>query len=158
MVHHIGRTLSGPAGTAYEIVVDKAATPDQAATVACWFLHCPGQSLFWDKYTISVIHLRPLPGVRPAQVRVPQATHEVLLLALEPEGEGRLAPVKEDQETWRFLRPINMCEQVQLPSDEAAIELLTLAVQRVLAGALWAEPPLSGQKEPWRTVLLWQLK
>lgn len=156
MAHHIGRELTGPAGYAFEIIVDEPLTPDQSATVACWFLRCPGQSPLWDCYTLSAIHLRDIPGVRPAIVRVPHATHEIMLLALEPENQkwSLPAPHPNDQETWRFLRPINLSEQLQLPSDEAAVDLLHKCAEGVLAGVLWAEPPLSGQVEPWRTSLL----
>jgi len=82
---HAGREWTGPAGSAIEIVIDEVARPDQLATVASWFLTCPGQSPAWD---------------------------------------------------------------------EAAVELLDLAVRAVLDGRLWAEAPLSGQVEPWRTVLI----
>lgn len=147
----IGRRLSGPLGAGYEcLLVDDPDIPDQQATVTSWFLDCPAQSPAWSHYLLSIIHLRPIPGVRPAVIREPHATHEVMVIALDPRGN----PHPEDTETWRFLTPVNVCEQVQLPSDADAVELAADCARAVVNGVLWAEPPLSGQKEPWRTVLL----
>jgi hypothetical protein len=147
-----GRTFTGPAGVAVEVLHEWEPDdpPDVQGTVATWFLRVPEQSPGWDRYLLSVVHLRPIDGVRPAVVRVPHATHEVLLLALDPAVD----PQPTDVESWRFLRPVNVCEQIELPHDDAARVLLGLAARAVVAGVLWAEPPLSGQLEPWRTVLI----
>jgi len=146
---HRGRALNGPAGTAVEVVVDEVDVPDHAATLAVWFLTCPGQSPAWGSYLLSVIHLRPIEGVRPAVVQVPGATHEAALAALSPDGH----PTPDDPRSWHPLAPYNVMEQVVVPDDRSAVELLERAAQAVLDGVLWAEPPLSGQVEPWRTVL-----
>lgn len=146
-----GRVLSGPAGTATELIFKgKPERPDWEATLGKWFLHCPGQSPAWDCYGLSMIHLREIKGVPPAIIRLPHATHEILLMAYDPDAN----PVATDVRTWRKLTPINLMEQVQLPSDDAARELLASCALEVIRGNLWAEPPLSGQVEPWRTVLI----
>lgn len=151
MTHSTGRTLTGPAGTAVEIILGDPANPDQAATVAAWFLTCPAQSPAWDHYMLAVVHLRDVPGqTRPANIRIPHATHEILVAALDPDAH----PTADDTTTWQFLLPINVSEQLELPDDAAAIDLLELAARAVLDGRLWAEPPLSGQVEPWRTALI----
>lgn len=150
MKAHWGTRVEGRCGTATELVVDEHDRVDTTATVAAWVLDCPRQSPAWRYYTLAVIHLRPIEGEsRPANIRIPHATHEVLLIALANEE-----PPEPDANTWQHLRPINLMEQVQLPDDEAAVELCRLVVEAVLAGTLWAEPPLSGQVEPWRTVLV----
>jgi hypothetical protein len=143
---------TGPAGTATEVVgtLEPDDPPDWRGTVATWFLDCPGQSPAWRHYLLFVIHLRPIEGVRPAEIRVPHATHEVYLFALDPQP----GPTPMDVKAWRFLRPQNVMEQVQLPHDEAASELAGLAAKAVVEGKLPAEPPLSGAKEPWRTSVL----
>lgn len=144
------QVLPGLTGTATELRIISGGTPAQAATLATWFLRCPGQSPAWDRYLLSIIHLRDLPGVPPAEVRVPGATHEVLLFALDPEPD----PQPTAPDSWRFLHPHNVMEQVQLPHDTAAIELLAKCAQAVLAGILPAEPMLAGAVEPWRTTLI----
>lgn len=147
-----GRTLVGPAGGAMEVLYEWAEgdPPDVQGTVAVWYLHCPGQSPAWDRYILAVVHLRPIPGVRPAVVNVPHATHEVLVHALDPQR----MPTALDPATWAPLRPLNVVEQLQLPDDDAAREVAALAARAVVDGVLPAEPPLSGQVEPWRTALL----
>lgn len=147
-----GETLTGPAGTAVEITYDPDTVdrPDQLATVTAWFLHCPGQSPAWEHYLLATVHLRPIEEVKPAVINVPGATHEVLLLALDPAKD----PVPTDNLSWSYLRPYNLVEQVEVPDDDAARSLLRMCTQAVVDGVLWAEPPLSGQKEPWRTSLL----
>lgn len=147
----LGERLEGPAGTAVECLCTPGQDdpPAWAAGVANWFLDCPDQSPAWQHYRLGIVHLRQLPGVEPANLTVPGATHEVLLFALDPDA----GPRPDDVESWRTLRPINLAEQVCLPDDEAAVQLLRRAVEDVVDGRLWAEPPLSGQVEPWRTTL-----
>jgi hypothetical protein len=145
----LGETLAGPAGEATELVVHDADGPT-TATVACWWLHCPGQSVAWDRYMLAAIHLRPIEGQQPAVVRVPHATHEVMLVALNPEK----GPAPTDPATWQYLQPINLQEQVQLPDDATAVAMLRDCARAVVDGVLWAEAPLSGQVEPWRTSLI----
>jgi hypothetical protein len=138
------------AGTATEVVVDQHDLPDTQATISLWFLECPGQTPFWDKFILAIIHLRPIKAVRAAHVSVPHATHEVLLVALDPDSDPRA----DDPDSWHHLLPVNVVEQIELPDDEAAAVLLGQCAAAVLDGHLWAEPPLSGQLEPWRTAVL----
>lgn len=145
------RVLYGAAGTATEVVVTKAPTLSQSAIVASWFLHCPGQAIFWNDYLLSTIHLRPIDGdPRPAEIRWPGSTHELILLALDPDEH----PSPADPSTWEPLMPPNFCEQFEVPSDEAAADLVARAARAVVDGLLPAEPPLSGQVEPWRTAII----
>lgn len=152
MKARLGRLLEGPVGSAREVHVEweEGDPPDRHATLGSWFLTCPGQSPAWDHYSLGLIHLRPIPGARPPVVRVPGATHELILLALNPERQPR----EDDPETWHFLTPVNVMEQFTVPSDDAARELLGLAALSVVEGVLWAEAPLSGQVEPWRSAVV----
>lgn len=147
----VGKTLLGPYGSAAEVLYgEQPPRPDWKATVAMWFLTCPGQSPLWEHYMMYMIHLRPIWGVAPAIVRVPRATHEVMLLALDPERH----PSPTNNETWAWLRPINVQEQIQLPDDDAARALAEQAAEAIVNGILPAEPPLAGAREPWRTVMI----
>jgi len=149
----VGPRLTGPAGWAQRISypLDGDVPTDETATVAGYFLHCPGQSAAWEDFSFAVVHLRPIPGQSRAPVVTRRgATHEFLLLALDNLDH---TPVPTDPSTWAFLRPFNLVEQVILPSDNAARTLAAECVHRVVRGSLWAEPPLSGQVEPWRSFL-----
>lgn len=99
---------------------------------------------------LQVIHLRHIPGTHPPYINTPHATHEVVLQALNPDAN----PVWDNPNTWHRLTPLNFADQFQLPSDEAAVTMTEMAARAVVDGVLWAEPPLSGQKEPWLTSLL----
>lgn len=147
----VGKTLTGPAGTAKELLIthEPHHSSSQQATLAAWFLDCPRQSPTWNNYLLSIVHLRPIDGVK-AHHRVPKATHEVFVIALDPETN----PIPTDEKSWGFLLPPNVQEQVELPSDDDAIRLLDQAAHAVCSGLLPAEIPLVGAVEPWRTVLI----
>ena len=147
----LGKDLSGPAGRAQEVIVrpEKSDPIDQNGTVGAWFLTCPKQSPFWDHYLLAAVHLRPIPGGRPIQLKRPGATHEITLVALDP----TYAPQPEVLATWNFLTPLNFNDQVILPGDIACLALLDDLAKAVTNGVLWAEPPLSGQLEPWQTIM-----
>lgn len=148
---HTGRVRTGRAGTATEVVIDEYGSIDETATLASWFLHCPLQSPAWDHYAISVIHLRPIEGqTKPATITLPHASHQLFIVALDPTEH----PTADDLTSWRFLHPINLAEQFEVPSDALAVHLLEASVDAVLAGMLWAEPPLSRQVEPWRSTII----
>lgn len=144
-------TLTGVAATATSLTFEESeVTTDQAATIGCWFIHAPGQSPLWSRYILACIHLREMPGATQAIIDVPGSTHQVFLYALDPDKN----PQMRDLKSWSALRPINFSMQLELPSDDKARELLGLAAQAICDGTLWAEPPLSGQREPWYTSLI----
>lgn len=143
-----GRVVTGGCGKGIEVDVIEPEIRDWEATVALWFFDCPSQSPAWHNYMLGAVHLRPIEGVKPPVINVPGATHEVLLAALDPRREPT-----SDVRTWELLHPLNVCEQVELPDDEAARELLFKCAMAVVVGVLPAEPMLSGARE-WRTALI----
>ena len=147
----IGRHEHGSRGTAKEVLFEgEWPNVDKSATLATWFLHCPGQSPAWSNYLLSVVHLRPIPDGSPPALQFPGATHEVMVVALNPEKN----PKANDTETWYHLTPVNVAVQLVLESDEQAVELLYLAARAVVSGLLPAEPALAGAKEPWQSTLV----
>lgn len=148
---HIFRVLSGPAGTAHEqfIEFESSDQPDHRRTVASWFIRAPRQWVAWDCYLLSVVHLRPVKDAKPAVILESGATHEFLLVALDPGKQPRAG----DPKSWFHVTPMNLEQQLRLPSDETAAALLAWCAREVVEGRLWAEPPLSGMVEPWRGTL-----
>lgn len=147
----LGKSFAGLAGRADEVIFEgEPDQPDWQATLGLWFLTCPGQSPGWENYVLSVIHLRPIDGVPPAHIRVAGATHEVMVVAIDPE----YSPVPTDPSSWHFLWPLNVEEQVHLPNDQAAKQLIEDSARAVTIGVLPAEPGLAGAVEPWRTTLI----
>lgn len=141
------RTLEGPCGTAelLDLSALQALRPDVGGTLATWFLTCPRQSPAWDRYALSIVHLREVEGLPAPRIDVLGATHEVLLIAYHPGYH----PSPLDAATWVPMFPVNLAHQVVLNDDLQAAECLELAARAVVHGLLWAEPPLSGQREPW---------
>lgn len=151
MISSATKVVSGTLGTATEVAFVLDDTEARyGATVAAWLLHVPGQSPAWDDYMLVAVHLRDQEGVVDVvEGTDPEATHEVLLFALDP-GEPVHA---ENMGEWRRLSPVNVAETVKLPSDKAAEGLLELCARAVIIGVLPAEPALAGQVEPWRSTL-----
>lgn len=141
--HPLGHHVEGSAAKAVEVLGEHP-----PGTVAAWIVHAPGQSPAWSHYLVSAVHLRDVDGAPAPVINVPGATHEVLVIALEG------TPKASRPSTWKYLTPVNVVEQVELPSDDDATELVRLAVHAVCDGALPAEPALSGQVEPWRSTLI----
>lgn len=146
-----GDRKRGPAGVATEVLCELEAgdPPELGAGVARWFLHCPGQSAGWDHYLLTTIHLRPIDGVPAHLIQAATVTHELIVVALDPARD----PVAEDPSTWSFLSPWNTVEQLELPDDDAARLLTGRCAEAVVCGMLPAEPMLSGEVEPWHSVL-----
>lgn len=146
-----GRKIVGVSGQAMQVLFEREPTdkPDIAGTVAMWFVECPNQSPAWRHYHVALIHLRPIEGVKPAYIRRPGATHEIVIAALDPSKW----PTANNAESWSFLTPLNLEEQIKMPDDATAEHLLEHAIEQMIAGHLWAEPPLSHQVEPWRSWL-----
>lgn len=147
---HLEAKLCGNAGTASEVIVDEYDTPAWTAALSNWFLHCPRQSPAWEHYLLSVVHLRDTPGVTPPLITVLGATHEIIIVALNPQKN----PQADDIGSWQHLWPPNVREQFTVGDDEDAIELAKMAAQAVVNGLLPAEPALAGAVEPWRTVII----
>jgi len=147
----LGSLYSGIAGTAREVIIELDARDprDWCAGIGTWFIEAPYQSPAWQHYLLSAIHLRPIEDVKPPTIRMTGATHEFLLVALAPDNH----PTPLDPKSWVFLRPFNLEEQIIVANDARASAMLSLAAAELIAGRLWAEAPLSGQVEPWRSFL-----
>lgn len=139
----IAPTLTGRAGRAWEIDMEKARAmaarlrPDATkndTTVGCFCAEAPYAHPIWHSYMIGIYHLRPLEGIPAAKINLPGATHELIVVALNPELPR--TPFVAGEEFPKFLTPINFCAQIICPDDAAAHALLKGAVQDVIDGKL----------------------
>jgi len=127
--------ITGLCGKGWEI----QAEPDtiaQSATLKCWFLDLPGAHPFWHCYMLSVVSLRDILGVPPAQKQYPDAEYEMHLIALNPE----LKPNPSDLKTITHLYPPNYVSQFHELTDSEAITLGLTMAQGLVDGKLIAEP------------------
>lgn len=129
------------------------------ADIASWLIHAPGQHPFWSWYRLSCVHLRDIEGYDPATLTAPNATHEWLLVALRSPEPSEPAVDPGDPETWGdMLTPHNFVGQYEVDGDDehadaVAAEVTDRAAWAITQGHLWAEPPLSGQTEPWDSTM-----
>lgn len=103
------------AAEAWKIAADRSDPrwrPDYDATLAAYLLKARWAHPFWSWWMIAGVHLRPIPGVRPAHRHYPEAEFELTILAIDPTNRGK-----------------NPAHDYEPDPDQA------------LAGVPWLEPP-----------------
>jgi len=126
---------TGRVGTS-EVITAKPGKADQTATLKAWLLHLPGQHPFWSDYMFGVVHLRPIEGGRPPVKIMPDAEHEMIVVALDPSRK----PNASDINTLIPLHPVNYVVQFAGMTDEQAIETAALLVNAFIEGGFLVEP------------------
>lgn len=120
------------------------------ATVATWLITAPGYSPLWDQYRLTVVHLRPGPGLPEPKIAREGASHEFVLAAVDPTGKGRYTTRDYAEAGCPVLHPLNVVHQVIGITDEQAAELARLTARAVVEGLLLPEPQgIVGARETW---------
>lgn len=100
------------------------------ASVVSWLIEAPAAHPQWHSYVLHLIHLRPVPGLNPPTIHLEDATHEILLFALNPDAPRRLNRRPE------VLEPINFGAQMVMATDEAATARVASTVLEICDGQL----------------------
>lgn len=148
-------THRGHRGTAVRLDIDPNVRGSQ--TTVDWWLLTGTWHPIWPQFVLSVVHLRPVDGHQPAQLHFPGATHELVVLALNP-GEP---PQTHDIETLQrggiaavggYLEPVDVVHQFTATDDEMR-ELADLAAQGCVNGFLTpsTDDARSALREQWLT-------
>lgn len=123
----------GMSGKAWFVPKKKA---DPTCGIGCWLVECPNAHPVWHSYLFSVAHLRPAKGVSKPLTYLHNATHEFLLIALNPEASrrrllevGKLRPLDA-------MTPYNFGAQMSVANDELALAKVRDSVVRVVNGLL----------------------
>jgi hypothetical protein len=116
---------------------------DGLATIAAWLLHVPRAHAFWEHWAVSVIHLRPIDGVPPADIVSPGMTHEIVIFTIDPKDREP----DPDKGAFAALAPFDLQEQFGGTTDAQAVQLAELAVDQVIAGRI---SPDSDYRRAWR--------
>jgi hypothetical protein len=130
-------TFEGVAARAWRVTfpaVGARPVPDHDGTVGAFLVHAPSAHPLWDHYGVSMIHLRPIPGVRPAVITVPGATHEFMIVSLDPNEPLPSLDATAPDWKMRWLSPIDVVEQFAAADDVVADQVLELAVQAICNG------------------------
>lgn len=101
----------------YDEIAAPSAKSDQTAHLKSWLMYLPNQHPFWSHYMLCAIHLRPIDGMPPANKISAEATHEIVVCALDP---NRL-PNPDDLNSLMPLTPINYSIQFSGLTDEQAV-------------------------------------
>ncbi|MFJ9243784.1 hypothetical protein [Streptomyces sp. NPDC101776] len=128
--------FTGEYGTAHRVPASNYQAVSPAA-LDSWIITAPCWHPLWTQYALALVSLVHLPDVPAAQLHRPGMTHEISVMALNPEhgpydartlSAGRL----------RYLTPANVAEQFTT-TDERARNLTQLCAQGVVDGRLCPE-------------------
>lgn len=114
--------------------------PRNAASVASWLLTAPAAHPAWSQYSLQVVSLAPFEGLPTATLKFPGATHELMLVVIDPKA-GPFTEARIRAGDWPglpFLVPVNVCEQFEATDDEMR-SLAALCARGVVNGTLWPE-------------------
>ena len=114
-------------------------------TVGFWLIHAPWMHLAWSWHVVSIVHLRPMNGTE-ANFQFEDATHEFMVVAIDPNHEPTLK-----YESFKYLRPISICQQFVAKSDDEARQVIELQMINVAAGSLSLDSDYRGV---WQKLLL----
>lgn len=121
-------------------------TPDHMAFIGGWLIEAPGVHPWWTLWRVDLIHLRDIPGVRPAYKRTPDMTHEVLSGALDP-----FQPADPDRpDTMKMMHPVDFAVQFKAPSDQVAGRVVASAMRACANGFIHPDTDFRMQ---WQTSL-----
>jgi hypothetical protein len=94
-------------------------------------LHRPDAHPVWHTYQVSLVHLRPIEGGPPPELRSPDSSHEIVIQALDPESQP-----DPEVPTIALLTPPNLVHQLRGRTDEMALTVFGAFVQALAAGEL----------------------
>lgn len=133
--------IVGTHGSAWMIdiarICERHDTKDgEHASVASWVVHAPWAHPLWHSYALILIHLRDLPNVSPARIHLPDATHELILNALDPDAcFQEIIQGEADAMRW-CLSPGNFAAQFIAENDDDAGARIAETVVMVCNGEL----------------------
>jgi hypothetical protein len=124
--------------------------PAQQATLRSWLVH-GGFHPMWTYWLVSTVHLRDIPGTPPPAITIEGATHEFTILSLEsPPSCPERHPNPDDLETIHHLIPPDVSHQLVGLTDEQAIAICDLMIQRIIDGQM---SPDSDFRSHWNRAL-----
>lgn len=155
-VHAESQGFNGADGTAERLPIPDI--PEASETVAHWLLRAPMAHPAWSQYVLACVRLRDVPGLPPPHRQFQGSTHEIFVVALDPEhgpyDAAKMAGYMTGAGGLPFLTPINIVEQF-IASDEEMRLLTAWAAWGVCRGVLWPETSDAPEKirTAWRMSL-----
>jgi hypothetical protein len=128
--------LTGRYGAAHRIPHGNYHAQNPAALDA-WIITADRWHPLWSQYLLAVVSLADIEGMPPANKRGTDVTHELLVIALNPDHGPYDAPTATT-ETLQHLTPVNIAEQFTATDDQAR-RIAFLCVRAVVDGQLTPE-------------------
>jgi len=122
------------------------ATDGSKTCLGWWLLHVPGAHPFWSWWSATLVHLRPVEGLRSPSKQYPAAEYELVSAALDPRGE----PFDPAEPKLTFLHPFDLVFQFHGVSDRDACRVLHGYVRSIVQGG-WS--PDSDWRSRWERSL-----
>jgi hypothetical protein len=104
--------------------------PPAELTPCGWIVEAAWAHPVWHSYAVTCIALRKHPQWKEAAIHLPDATHSVIVIALNPDHKRPL------NDAVYFLIPVNFCGQWIAESDEAAVQKIEETVRLIIEGQL----------------------
>lgn len=120
--------------------------PATAHIVGSWLITAPQFHPLWTQYLISAVRLDASgdPAQPPPHLFFPEATHELLVLTLDPDLGPYHRRSFRHRGDLQILQPVNVVEQFTAADEEIA-RLIELSAHAVVVGRL--EPEASNGSE-----------
>ncbi|MFD9107161.1 hypothetical protein [Streptomyces bottropensis] len=129
-------TLTGSYGTAHRIPADHY-REENAAALDAWIITADHWHPAWSQYLLCLITLADLDEMPPAKKYAPGVTHELLVVALNPDhGPYDATTVRPDG--LHHLTPVNIADQFTA-TDDQALRITQLCARAVVDGRLTPE-------------------
>ncbi len=127
-------------GKAWKADITDEIKAQAPAALDAWLINCPGRHPFWQWWTVSLVSLADIPGIGAAVKRETSMTHEIIVVALNPET---FKPTDEwydnrsrDRVGRHFMHPIDLSAQFEVGSDQDARDIAFLFVRALCDGYL----------------------
>lgn len=134
--------IEGPYATCAEVQLSTLSTR-AAATVSSWLITSDDFHPAWTQWTLYAVHLREVPGVYTPTFHFLDATHEIGILALNPDTHVTVEDMGRPDWRMRYLLPPNLALQF-IGTDDEMRYVVALMAWSVSAGHHSPEPPGSG--------------
>jgi hypothetical protein len=122
--------IEGRAARAWKVVMPSDGPPEWSGTIAAYLVHMPGAHAFWSWWLVSVVHLRPIEGVKPANKSYEEAEYEFLTAPIHPDHP----PDPDDPGAGFETIAVDVAVQFNGTDDEQAAELCMMSVTLMTRG------------------------
>lgn len=133
--------IVGPWATCEEAAI--ADVPRWAAAVSAWLITSPHFHPAWSQWILAVNQLRDMPNLHPAVLTFEGASHEISIVALNPDKPAAIGDLADPAWKMRYLLPVNINYQFTATDDEMRY-VCALMCWSISAGHHTPEPAFSG--------------